>query len=205
MNSLEYSFNPDLNKIIQVLTLFCQKNDNDLNKVKAVKLMFLADRYHLRKYGRLLSSDIYYAMKMGPVCSNTKDMTKMFGKSISNNSYNYSTSGVYNSKVFSNSDKEALNFSLENFNKFKYSELVDITHDYPEWKQYEDFFMKSENKKKRIGINIFNFFKDPIIRNSKHIINYLDGKDIFAMDKDLLNCSKTIFLKSLKANELWNQ
>ena len=204
MDSTEYNFNQYLNKIIKALTLFFKKNNNDLNKFKAVKLMFFADRYHLRKYGRLLSSDIYYAMKLGPVCSKTTNMTKMFGTSISENRYKYSTNGVYNSKVFSNSDKEAITFSLEHFNKFKYSDLVDITHDYPEWKQYSDFFMNPKNKGKRIKINIFDFFKNPIISNSKHLKYYLKGKDFFSMDKDLLKCSKIIFNQSLKTNELWN-
>src|SRR5438270_13824448 len=43
-----------------------------INKMKALKLLFFADRYHLRKYGRPVSDCSYFAMKNGPVASEAK-------------------------------------------------------------------------------------------------------------------------------------
>ena len=45
-------------------------------KMKALKLVYIADRYHLRKYGRLITNDTYFAMNYGPVPSGTKDIAE---------------------------------------------------------------------------------------------------------------------------------
>jgi hypothetical protein len=44
--------------------------------MKALKLIFLADRYHLCRYGRLITNDSYVAMKHGPVPSATRDIVE---------------------------------------------------------------------------------------------------------------------------------
>ena len=100
---------PDRNKIRQALNWFCIKNNNKLNKTKAVKLIFFADRYHLRKYGRLVTSEEYYAMKLGPVASKTYNMLKTLNSDEINK---YTCNGEFNQDVFSESDMEALKFSL---------------------------------------------------------------------------------------------
>ena len=61
--------------------------------MKAIKLIYLADRLHLRKYGRPIIGDMYWAMKLGPVGSLAKrvaELTDMpedallYAKNISN-------------------------------------------------------------------------------------------------------------------------
>src|SRR2546430_15478316 len=47
-----------------------------LNKMKALKLLFFADRYHLRKYGPPVSDCAYFAMKHGPVASEAKNVAE---------------------------------------------------------------------------------------------------------------------------------
>ena len=56
-------------KATQALNFFALKKDGKINKMKAIKLIYLADRLHLRKYGRPIVGDIYWAMKLGPVGS----------------------------------------------------------------------------------------------------------------------------------------
>lgn len=41
------------------------------------KILYYADRFHLERYGRLISGDHYNAMKDGPVASNTYDIIKI--------------------------------------------------------------------------------------------------------------------------------
>ena len=55
----------------QALNYFARKKNGKINKMKAIKLIYLADRYHLRKYGRPVVGDDYWAMKYGPVASST--------------------------------------------------------------------------------------------------------------------------------------
>ncbi len=58
-------------KATQALNFFAAKAGGKINKMKALKLVFFADRYHLRKYGRPVVGDEYLAMNYGPVASGT--------------------------------------------------------------------------------------------------------------------------------------
>ena len=65
----------DYRKAIQAINLLVRKYPElRLNKMKALKLLWAADRYHLRKYGRPIVGDTYVAMGYGPVPSTTKDI-----------------------------------------------------------------------------------------------------------------------------------
>ena len=60
-------------KIIQALTYLANKEkDKVMDNMKAYKLLWLADRLHLRQTGRTITGDIYYAMPYGIVPSDAK-------------------------------------------------------------------------------------------------------------------------------------
>lgn len=44
--------------------------------MKALQLVYFADRYHLRKFGRPITNDEYFAMPYGPVASGAKDIAE---------------------------------------------------------------------------------------------------------------------------------
>src|SRR5437016_8911438 len=76
---------PPVRKSTQALNYFAHKSASGaptrrLNKMKALKLLFFADRYHLRKYGRPLSDCAYFAMKNGPVGSEAKNIAEESGR-----------------------------------------------------------------------------------------------------------------------------
>ena len=55
-------------KITQSLGFLLSLDDNHrMNKLKLVKLIWAADRYHLRKYGRTVTDSEYFALPHGPV------------------------------------------------------------------------------------------------------------------------------------------
>ena len=64
-------------KATQALNFFALSASGRMNKLKALKLVFFADRYHLRLYGRPITNDRYLAMKYGPVASSCKDLAEM--------------------------------------------------------------------------------------------------------------------------------
>ena len=66
-------------KATQALYFFARQSGGRINKLKALKLLFFADRYHLRKYGRPVSECAYYAMKDGPVASEAKQVAEESG------------------------------------------------------------------------------------------------------------------------------
>ncbi|MGD0795806.1 MAG: Panacea domain-containing protein [Dehalococcoidales bacterium] len=164
-------FNFDHKKATQTLNYFALKSGGKINKMKALKLIFLADRYHLRKYGRLITDDRYVAMKYGPVPSNImdiaeadeyldskiKDYVTTYIKALDGGLRIESLKSVDDS-YFSISDVEALNFAWVNFGHYRNWSLSDFTHNYPEWKKHEES-LRSGSKVENIILS--DFFEDP--------------------------------------------
>ncbi len=164
-------FNFDHKKAIQILNYFALKAGGKINKMKALKLVFLADRYHLRKYGRLVTNDFYVAMKLGPIPSNIMDIAKTnkyLNKNVKNYAIGYIKSTDNGKRIeslkntddsfFSDSDIEALNFAWNNFGHLDQWGISDFTHNYPEWEKHENS-IRSGSKMKDIVLE--DFFKDP--------------------------------------------
>jgi len=166
MNKLRFNFN--YKKSTQALNFFAKKQGGQVNKMKALKLIFLADRYHLRKYGRLITNDIYVAMKHGPVPSTTKDIAE-FNDYLDEIQREYSSQYLkpdnldiaskkkIDVEVFSESDLEALNFAWENFGNYDQFQLRDITHSYPEWNKYRNAVEFGSC----VVMNVLDFLKEP--------------------------------------------
>jgi uncharacterized phage-associated protein len=164
-------FNFDHKKATQILNFFASKAGGKINKLKALKLIFLADRYHLRKYGRLVTDDCYVAMKYGPVPSTVMDiaeadifLNEMFKKYASvyikaiDSGMRVESIKTVDADYFSDSDTEALNFAWDNFGHYRNWDLSDFTHLYPEWKKHEKS-LRSGSKAEDIDLK--DFFEDP--------------------------------------------
>src|SRR5580692_4429775 len=136
-------------KATQALNFFARQSGGRINKLKALKLMFFADRYHLRKFGRPVSECAYYAMAHGPVASEAKHIAEEAGQLPQNakdyarkfirkkDDYDCATVADTDASVLSDSDREALDFAWRYFGRFSKYQLRDITHHYPEWKRHE--------------------------------------------------------------------
>lgn len=137
------------------------------DKLKIIKLIYLADKYHLAKYGRTITNDDYYAMEYGPVATTAKDVLSFDKQLISSKEREYAEQLIKHSGKFdfeanknvnvdidtlSETDKEVLNFVINKFGKMKSDELVKYTHKYPEWAQYEDLFQNGLIRRERIAI-----------------------------------------------------
>jgi uncharacterized phage-associated protein len=67
MAHIRFRFAPE--KLVQALVFFAESGVRDLGKMKAAKLLFHADKYHLLRYGRPVIGDQYACMEYGPVPS----------------------------------------------------------------------------------------------------------------------------------------
>ena len=65
----------ELTKIANILIYLADNTDN-FGVTKANKLLYYLDCYHLRKYGRSVTKDIYKKLPQGPVPSDTYDRLK---------------------------------------------------------------------------------------------------------------------------------
>lgn len=157
--------------------------------MKAIKLIWLSDRTHLRKYGRLIFNDTYYAMKLGPVASKTKDLCDYSSPYLEdiekevrdqfiqphhkNLSYKSLQSSVDNS-VFSETEINIMEEVYASFGGFSEFQLAnDITHKFPEWKKHKERIKNQKNA--RVEIAYTDFFKNP---DEKDLTDKLPGNHL---------------------------
>jgi len=161
-------------KATQALNFFAIKNGGEINKMKALKLLYFAERYHLRKYGRLITNDTYYAMEYGPVASVAKTLSEGLRDFSQGNDMEADYASRYicpkgnrreikslkavETEVFSQSDIEAFEFAWGRFSSFDQFQLSDITHLYPEWKKHEAAL--SSGTVSRMGMDALDFLED---------------------------------------------
>lgn len=159
----------DYPKAVQAINFFARKSGGTIDKLKVIKLLFFADRYHLRKYSRLVTNDDYKAMKLGPVGSGIKDIidsSSFIDEDIREYASKYLTKDDNNiqslvdvdADVFSKSDLEALTFALNEFGQYDQFKLKRLTHEYPEWKKHEPAI---DSGVKQIDMNLVDFFEEP--------------------------------------------
>jgi uncharacterized phage-associated protein len=159
-------------KATQALNCFARKAGGSINKMKALKLVYFADRYHLRKYGRPVVGDEYLAMNYGPVASGTKDLAEMsdflggeeerYAKRFirpAGSAITYTSVHDVDEKVLSESDREALEFAWKRFGRTAEFALSKLTHRYPDWKKHEPAL--ASKTVSRAPMNYRDFLEDP--------------------------------------------
>lgn len=158
-------------KAAQALNFFAGQAGGRLNKLKALKLVYFADRYHLRKFGRPVIGDEYLAMTYGPVPSGTKDIAEMsdfLGEEeksyagtflLAIDRKTFQSIQPVEPGVFSESDREALAWTWQTFGTMEPFALADLTHAYPEWKKHEDSIRAKLTS--RATMNYRDFLSDP--------------------------------------------
>ncbi|WP_353482657.1 Panacea domain-containing protein [Haliscomenobacter sp.] len=185
-------------KAVQILNYFAKNEGGQINKMKALKLIWLADRLHIRKYGRPIVNDVYFAMRFGPVPSNTKDLIEAseflsdeelsyrnnFIELIDQQQRFYKSINNIDANVFSKSDCECIKNVALQFAKKEPFQLSDISHHYPEWTKFESMLNNGESS--RFQMEYEDFFGNPINSNDS----------IFEEEEGLLDLAKEIYLEN---------
>lgn len=169
-------FTPKPEKIVDSI-LYLALKDMEVDQYKAVKLLYLADREHLRRFGRPITFDKYVAMEFGPVASCAFDILKgkeRMGVNPSNLPFELRTLDkitlVQNPKrdidrsIFSRSDLMVLDQIAEEYGNKSFGELYELTHSHfayaRAWKhrkskademRFEDFLAEDASKEDRIS------------------------------------------------------
>jgi uncharacterized phage-associated protein len=154
-------------KITQIINLFTRLSGNKINKLKLIKLIYFADKYHLRKYGRTITEDDYWAMDMGPVQSTVKDIIdnssylsdhekEYRNEFIQKNENTVTSKKDVDEDVLSDSDIEAVRLIWEQLGKLSKDALIEKTHQNPEWKRFETSLLCAT----RIKMSIESLFAD---------------------------------------------
>lgn len=152
MTMIRFRFDPE--KLVQALTYFAGCGIDDLDKMKAAKLFFHADKYHLLRYGRPVLGDAYACMEYGPVPSAALNVLSdliaddpsyppvakpLFDAYIAVEKHGRKYP-VFRAKqpadldVFSESDIEALEYAVKEHGKKSAWQLSQESHQEPAWR-----------------------------------------------------------------------
>ncbi len=188
-------------KLVQLLAFTAKKEpENTITKLKAIKLVWAADRYHLRKYGRLVSGDEYYAMRYGPVASRLKDIAEedsflptayvKYSRgfiSPDKDKLNLTALNDVDYDLLSETDIEALEFAWNTFGDKNGFEIADISHRYPEWTKFENVINSGQVASEKISLvdlfdNPENETDDPFKADEQYLA---DAKSILVQSQEV--------------------
>jgi hypothetical protein len=192
----------NVGKIIQTLAYIQRKTGAD-SKTDLIKYLFFADRVNIRRYFSSISQDYYYALKLGPIASETLDVLNKDEEYL-----NYPDDVLQLLEKISIKDKqtriideasldllskneiESIDFVTNIFKKDM--PLIEFTHEYPEWKRYGILFKNKYISK--VNINVEDFFKNPDMDNSPLLKKYFSEDPLYE-DLDYLNEAKRFYLE----------
>lgn len=198
---------PSIRKILQALYYLQSKAPSDnpdrFNRTYLLKLVYLADRYHARHYGGLMTNDTYYAMSYGPVAETTYNILKkeQFNITYEDISLLSAITGIneYDIRIakqgeeaLSVSSKKALDFALSEFGSYTWRDLSEITHYYPEWVRHRSEVQSKP--KARVNMRLVDFFDDP--ENPTWLKRFGKNCDPYKEDKDTLAAMKEIYYEN---------
>lgn len=160
-------------KIINAIIFFASKSpENKINRLKLVKLLWLADRIHLNKYGRSILRDNYSALPHGPVPSKTLTITRTVADgSLVSSCHDVLAINPFDMRFFSESDIEVMNYVWSKYGQMTQFELRDLSHKFPEWLRYEAD-LKDKNSPNSYQMVLDDFFAAPL----ENVDYYHDGE-----------------------------
>lgn len=161
VHQIKFPFKPD--RASQSVLWLLHRHGGSMDKLKLIKMIFLADREHLVRYGRPIVGGDYVAMDLGLVSSHLKDYIE--GRTPSSNlpfiiqgDYNLVAKQPTNEDWLSESELKVLDEVYEEYKHVDSVKLGFMTHKYKAWRNntppkgsskpvpYEDFFEDDDNK-----------------------------------------------------------
>jgi uncharacterized phage-associated protein len=152
-------------KATQAAARFLRHSNGRMNYMKLIKLLYIADRDALMRWGRPITTDSYFSLKHGPVLSQVLDLiteepnpvaSKTFWSEHISDPEHYSVSlnADPSDDQLSEAEEEAIDEVFAKFGHLSQWQLVDLVHQFPEWQdpegsririEYEDI-LKAGNK-----------------------------------------------------------
>lgn len=185
----------DTTKIIQALAYLADSQpEKMMDNMKAYKLLWLADRYHLRQYGRTITGDSYYAMPFGIVPSDAKCILEGTKTKLKNpkgysaryvlhaDEHRFKVIAAPDVSVFSESDQDALDKVLAIYGSYDALQLSELSHQFPEWTFYRDM-LKDKDSKNSYKVDLDHFFENAPASSSQ----------LFDENKELLSLTQELY------------
>jgi len=171
-------------KIENIILYFANQSENNtIDRLKLMKLIWLSDRLHLNKYGRLILKDRYKALPNGPIASLALKMSNFTLPNTYNvNGFKIKSLKEFDSAFFSKSDLKIMAYVWNKFGKLNSFELRDYSHLFPEWLRFKEE-LASEFSPNCYDVVIQDFFKTP---NIEDFSDLLSVEDLELSEKDFI-------------------
>jgi len=124
-------FDYDINRTIEALLYLCEKMGGS-TKHQLSKMLYFADKYHLKEFGRTITGDKYTKMEYGPVPSQTYHhlrYSEFINDIFEVEGYHVKGKRDSDKDELSESDRKALDFSIQEYGTLSFGELTDVSHD----------------------------------------------------------------------------
>ena len=168
MVRIEFPF--DSEKTREALAYLASRSPTGRDKYILCKLLFLADKYHLVRYGRTITGDRYFALEHGPAPNRVLNQLNMFidePESIPSlaslfkvdRSFRYPRMLLVQQTDFDNlskSDIEALDATLERYGSKEFPELRALTHEMVAYQRA----WAARRRKKSVPMDFEDFFEE---------------------------------------------
>lgn len=176
----------NLNKIVNTILYFLNKNWWEADYIKILKLIFLADKFHLKKYWYTISTDNYLALKQWPVWVNSLNIIKWENNFFDNkflifdikDGFFISSNKEIDLEYFSETEINSLDFIYNEFWNLTYWNLIEETKKYVEWKKFKDYIETDTI----CIMNFADFFENSLWQNK-----------IFDLSKEYIESSKNLY------------
>jgi len=167
-------FEFDFEKSKAAFVYLASKEVPGFDTYKVCKLLFLADKYHLVKYGRPITGDRYCALPYGPIPSTILDIIEKVIAGRIDDPHAASLSGAleldrryqnprfkakaaFDARKLSQSDLMALDHVVAQFGHMEFAELKAITH---EMVAYKKAWHEKPEDRNAADMNFEEFFEE---------------------------------------------
>lgn len=170
MSKIAFDF--DSSKATEAILYLISKDITDSDKYNVCKLLYLADKLSLEKYGRFIFGETYVAMEQGATPSNTYDLLKeaaispFNGIKVEGNTV--SSQRKPNLDYLSKSDIECLNNIVDEYGKETYHRRRADAHDVAWEKNWT-----KRGSKNSVRIPIEDIAE--LLDDSENLIDYLSN------------------------------
>ena len=180
----------EIAKIIEAIVyLVSRSKDRKMSKLHLLKMLFFADRWHLKMYGRSVTGDTYYAMQYGPVPSECKRIAEGhpsldMGEALSG-ALDFPCPNIVHAirderrSALSDSDIAALEAARDVEKKER--DLVAFPHNFPEWQKHERAIQNIHRRKQMDGLDFF--------------LDAPKGSEYCEADAERVACAKEAYLE----------
>jgi hypothetical protein len=136
----------DIRKAVAATGYLCELNGGSIDMLKAIKMLYIADRTALVEWHRPITGDEFWSLENGPIVSRIYDLIRgrILGpemevwRSVFNPREGDTVSlkdGVKpDTKPLSRREKHALQEAFDKIHPLSIGQVIDLVHKLPEWK-----------------------------------------------------------------------